>query len=230
MISAMADGDDDDEDDDDDDDDERYLLDLSQFTSVEDAILSASDSRVYENEIRELIEQCGSKIEWTLALMFAQSSVSRLRAFHEGALQEITAENPHAAFTLIRSLAETVMALAWAIDHPDFVDRLMRSKTEQPKDMRPPQIWEMREHIAPDAPGFDAVYAQLCELTHFGSLSFVHSHLLVDEEKMVSQWAAAPRWRRDAEPLIACAWLNELRGAGVVVLHNYVARHILNQA
>jgi hypothetical protein len=219
MILVMADS----------DDDQQFPLDLSEFKSIEDAIASISDSRVYENEISELIEQFGSRIEWTLALMFAQSSVSRLRAFHEGSVREIAANNPHAAFTLIRSLAETVMALAWATDHPDFAERIMRPKSEQPKEMKPPQTWEMRQHIAPVAPGFDRVYGQLCELTHFGSLSFVHSHLLVDEEEMVSQWAAAPRWRRDTEPLIACAWVRELRDAGVILLHNYIARRILNK-
>jgi hypothetical protein len=205
-------------------------LNLDQFDDVEDALQKLSDSRIYENEIKEFIEQFSP--EWSLPLMFAQSAASRLRAFHEGSLREIAAENPHAAFTLNRSLAETVLVLAWTMDHPDYMDQVLRPKSELPKAMKPPAIVVMREHFAADAPGFDAVYADLCEVTHFGSKSFAHPHQFVDEgaNEQAIQWAAVPRWRSNQEPLIACAQLQELRDAGVTLLHNFLGRHVPRQA
>lgn len=206
------------------------LLDLDQFDGVDDAIESLSDSRVYENKVKEFIERFSP--EWSVPLMFAQSAAARLRAFHEGSLREISAENPQVVFTLNRCLAETVLVLAWSIDHPDYIDRIMRPKSEQPKEMKPPAIAVMRAHFATEAPGFDAVYADLCEITHFGSKSFAHSHLILDDgaNNEVIEWAAVPRWRADQEPLIACAQLQELRDVSITLLHNFLGRHALHQA
>lgn len=200
------------------------MLDLGQFQDLADALDQLSDSKVYEQEIAAAMAY---QPPWTLVTIFAQSACTRMRAFHESALREISASNPHSAFTLNRAFAETVLTLAYAVNHPDYVERILRPKAEQPKGLKPLAMVDLKEHIKPDAPGFAAVYAELCEITHFGSLALWHPHR--DTGRGTVEWMSAPRWSREIEPLVACAQLAELSHAGVSYLHNFLGAHVIHQ-
>ncbi len=197
------------------------MLDLSRFRDTEDALDQVGDTRIYEREF--LAISVGA--DMTMELLFAQSACTRLRSFHEGVLREVKAANPHAAFTLNRALAETVLALAYALDHPDYVERIMHPKAEQPKGKGRLTVAALINHIKPIAPGFPIVYEQLCEITHFGNLALWHPHSV--SEPRTLNWVSYPRWRREEEPLIICGQLAELSQAGAAFLHNYIGIHVL---
>jgi hypothetical protein len=197
------------------------MLDLTRFRDLQDALEQLGDSRVYEHEF--LAVEPGMSM--TLNLIFAQSACTRLRSFHEAILREVEASNPHAAFALNRAFAETILVLAYATDHPDYVERIMHPRAEQPKGKRRVHVAELLKHIAPVAPGFATVYDQLCEITHFGNLALWHPHHVSEPRTM--NWASYPRWRREEEPLIICGQLAELSQVGAVLLHNYIGAHVL---
>lgn len=201
--------------------DQLPRLDLTRFRDLQDALDQLSDSRVYEREL--LVVEPGMSM--TLNLIFAQSACTRLRSFHEAILREVEASNPHPAFALNRAFAETILVLAYTTDHPDYVERIMRPKAEQPKGKGRLQIATLLKHIAPMAPGFATVYGQLCEITHFGNLALWHPHHVSEPRTMT--WVSYPRWRREEEPLIICGQLAELSLVGTVLLHNYIGAHVV---
>jgi hypothetical protein len=120
----------------------------------------------------------------------------------------MAASNPHAAFPLNRAVAETVLTVAYTHDHPDYVERIMERRGDQPKGLKRLQIKTLIDHVAPIASGFRDVYDELCEVTHFGSVVLWQPHVRGDATTV--QWRSEPRWRNDREPPIACAQLKEM--------------------
>jgi hypothetical protein len=202
------------------DDDE--LLDLKQFASLDDALSQLADSRVYEEVLKAAFDRPHA---YGLLTIFAQSACTRFRGLHEGILREVAAANPHAAFPLNRAFAETVLTVAYTLDHPDYVERIVDRRADQPKELRRLQIKTLVEHITPDAPGFTRVYDELCEITHFGSIALWQPHAL-DGERTV-QWRSDPRWSDEREALVACAQLKEMSAAAEAYLHNFAGRHVI---
>lgn len=199
------------------------LLDLDQFRDLDDALDQLANSRVYDDVLKAALARPHT---YSILTMFVQSSCTRFRGLHEGIVREIAASNPHAAFPLNRAFAETVLTVAYVHDHPDYVERIMERRGDQPKELKRLQIAALIDHIDPDAPGFRHVYDELCELTHFGSLALWQAHVLSDDRTI--QWRSAPRWRNERERLIACAQLKEMSAAARTYLHNFVGRHVLD--
>ena len=50
--------------------------------------------------------------------------VARAQSLHEGSVAAIEANNPHAAFTLLRAYAEQCAAVLYMTDHPTKAERL----------------------------------------------------------------------------------------------------------
>lgn len=146
-------------------DDEIEMLDLSQFSDIDDALSQLRDSRVYEQTLKDAL---GGQLPLTLLAMFAMSACTRFRGLHEAVVREVAASNPHAVFPLNRAFAETVLTVAYMLDHPDYVEHIVDRRGDQPKALRRLPISAMIDHVAPDAPGFRHVYDELCEITHFG--------------------------------------------------------------
>jgi hypothetical protein len=48
--------------------------------------------------------------------------IARAQCLHEAATQMIEAENPHAAFTLLRAYTGNTAAILYAKDHPNLLD------------------------------------------------------------------------------------------------------------
>lgn len=200
---------------------EEHLLDLDQFEDLDDALAQLQDSRVYEEALREAL---GRSPNFSLLTLFAMSACTRLRGLHEAVVREVATANPHAVFPLSRAFAETVLTVAYALDHPDYVERILERRGEQPKELKRLPIKKLIDHITPSAPGFGLVYDELCEITHFGSVAMWQPHSITGEGRLL--WGSAPRWSNDREPLIACAQLKELSSAAVAYLHNFAGRHL----
>lgn len=204
-------------------DENAEMLVLDRFRDLDDALAQVANSRVYDDVLKAAF---GRPHTYGVLTVFAQSACTRFRGLHEGIVREIAASNPHAAFPLNRAFAETILTVAYAHDHPDYVERIMERRGDQPKELKRLQIKTLIDHIAPTAPGFRHVYDELCEITHFGSVALWQPHLLA--EPMTVQWRSEPRWRNDREPLIACAQLAEMSAAAETYLHNFAGRHILD--
>lgn len=201
--------------------DEESGLDLDQFEGLDDALVQLANSRVYEDVLQAAL---GRSADLTLLTIFAMSACTRFRGLHEGVVREIAAANPHAAFPLNRAFAETVLTVAYANDHPDYVERITERRGDQPKDLKRLPIRTLIDHITPSAPGFGPVYDELCEITHFGSLALWQPHAITGDATLM--WGSPPRWSNGREPLIACAQLKELSAAAVIYLHNFAGRHL----
>ena len=52
--------------------------------------------------------------------------LARAQGFHEGAVAAIAADNPYAAFTLLRAYAENAAAILYVKDHPAQLERFWR--------------------------------------------------------------------------------------------------------
>jgi len=201
--------------------DDGHLLDLDQFEDLDDALAQLKDSRAYEEVLREALDPSA---QFGLLTLFAMSACTRFRGLHEAVVREVEATNPHAVFPLNRAFAETVLTVAYAHDHPDYVERILERRGEQPKELKRLPIRKLIDHIAPDAPGFNQVYDELCEITHFGSVALWQPHSITGERTL--QWGSAPRWSNDREALIACAQLKEMSAAAVAYLHYFTQRHL----
>lgn len=194
------------------------MLDLEQFASLDAALDElAASSTIYEEVPSEVL---GNEIQITLLTMFAMSMCTRLRGLHESIVREARASNPHAVFPLSRALAETLLTIAYVQDHPDYIERIMRRRGEQPKELKRLPISELISHITPNAPGFSRVYDELCEITHVGMLALWQPHAVVGDRE--TNWSSAPRWKNDREGLVACAQLKELSEAAAQYLRLFV--------
>jgi hypothetical protein len=198
------------------------MLDLDQFKDLNDALDQLSNSRVYDDVIEAAFAR---PCVYTVLTMFAFSACTRFRALHEGVVREVAASNPHTVFPLNRAFAETILVVAYAHDNPDYVDRIMLRRDEQPPELKRPTIEKMMNHIAPEAPGFARVYAELCEITHFGSIALWQPHEFTEDNRV--EWRSEPRWSNERQPLVACAQLKEMSEAATTYLHNFVGRYVL---
>jgi hypothetical protein len=165
-------------------------------------------------EARQLLIDAGK------ASLHAQESVSagtfvlagmlaRAQGFHQGATAAIEADNPYAAFTLLRSYAENAAALTYLIDKPQQIGRFL--SLNQP----PVKVGVLTTHARKHFEGFAGIYAQLSEYAHPASRSVGASHRITDEtEDVVSMsWQSAPAFKAEGDRLIACAWVVELARA-----------------
>jgi len=88
--------------------------------------------------------------------------VTRGIGLHNAAVAALEADNPFAAFTLIRSYAENAAAVLYAADHPNKVDRVLGL------DGHPLSVGRLTAHAnrSPRFGGFKSVYSELSEYAH----------------------------------------------------------------
>lgn len=205
--------------------DEKPMLDLSVFRSLEEAISVTDTSGSYWTTLAaNLSIESGSPI--TMNLFFAESIVSRCQGTHEAIVREIRHENPHAVFPLLRSLVETFTLLHYVTDHPQYIESLTVRAKDIPKGRR--KRVSMQKLIAyafVHAPGLKNVYAELSEITHFGSAAMWISHRIEDPDLHTTSWTNNPRWRDMEQPLIACAQTIEISEAINVRLTDFLTQH-----
>lgn len=208
-------------------DDASQRLDLSEFSSVEEAMARTETSQRYRDVLYGVIpEEQGFAMSWEL--MFLQSMISRAQGLHEAISREIRHRNPHAVFPLLRALVESLALVIYVTDKPEYIAALI----SHPKDGLPgvprrakPQT--LITHALKVAPGLKNVYGQLSEMTHFGAPAMWTSHVIDDEVTMAVSWTNEPRWRDDEQALIACATTVELADEMEMCLRRYAARRCM---
>lgn len=115
---------------------EKQLLNLDQFSSLEDALHKVEQAGeryvdVGKHGLR------GQKLSHLT--LFFMGALSRAQGLHSGIAREIRKTNPHAVFTLIRAYAETSIMVLYATDHPDYTRALHGPPSE-------PGATEAKEH------------------------------------------------------------------------------------
>jgi hypothetical protein len=83
-------------------------------------------------------------------------------------------------------------------------------------------------HAAPRFGGMKAIYAELSEFGHFGSLGMWASMSTTEDEGRV-EWTSYPRWKDENTALIACAQAIELAEAASQLLREFADAHLLRR-
>jgi hypothetical protein len=208
------------------------LVDLAQFESMAHAKSVIGRSNGFDDSVKEELTAAVEQSEqFTTDLAFVLSSISRSRALHEAIVREISQNNPQAVFTLMRQFAETVALIRYTADHPRYFDTVVRGPQDlQPDMMRHRSNQALVNHMdSRHSTQFKLVYAELCDISHFGVTAVWNSHRVESEEEMRTSWSSAPRWRFDKECLIACAQLLELSDEMERSLKALVRTYIVRQ-
>ena len=152
----------------------------------------------------------------TMGFLLFGSFVSRMRGLHEGVLQEIRNDNPHAVFPLMRAWMETITIGLYLGRNPRYAEFLLHG----PGGGRPgvKSFEGMFSAVRKDASQLKLVYRDLSDFSHFGSLGVWSAHSLEGADGHRFSWTDAPRWKSQREFQIACAQANELAVAGLEVL------------
>lgn len=207
----------------------ELMLDLSQFTSLDDA-LSKIEPRDRYLEIGRPLVPVSAGMPMTMPYMFWTSMLARSQGLHEAIAREARMANAHAVFPLLRSFVEAVALVIYVLDHPDYVDVLtVRPSEIAPGGRRRKSPQALIAYASKQAPGMKDVYAELSEATHFGAIAMWASWSIAEEEEGSRRvlWSNEPRWRSEQQALIACAQTLELADAMIVYLGQFRDRHIL---
>jgi len=187
---------------------------LDQFSSHGEALKRIALEKPFDDLAMQILESYNARGgEWDLPFAFFCSAASRGRALHEATVREITKTNPPASITLLRQLAETVAMTFYVADHPDYVSVLATLPSEK-KPGEPNRksmqtlVNYMDRHYTDQ---FAVVYADMCEMTHFGTSALWSSHSVKDDDgKVTFSWSSVPKWKTEKDALICCALLLEL--------------------
>lgn len=189
------------------------LVDLTQFESLDHAKQVIQRDRGFDDCVkRDLMEVIESAEGLSTDEAFVLSSISRARALHEAIVREVGHDNPQAVFTLMRQFAEAVSLIRYTADHPSYFDTVVRD----PQDLQPGMLKRVStqaliHHMdSKYSTQFKLVYADLCDMSHFGATAVWNAHRMESEEGRRTTWSSSPRWRSNDECLIACAQLLEL--------------------
>ena len=129
-------------------------------------------------------------------------------------MREIESSNPHATMTLLRQFAETVAMTFYVADHPTYVKVLMTRPNETKKgSANRKSVQALVNYMDTNhTEQFAIVYAELCEMAHFGTVALWSSHQARDNEDGTFgwSWSSTPAWKSEREALVCCAQLLEL--------------------
>lgn len=187
------------------------MLDLSAFTDSDTCLRLAAVGcpKAYTAIAKRHMK---GQEHLTPNLMLFGSFVSRMRGLHEGIVREISAGNPHAVLPLERAWAEVVALAIYIVKNPSYALALLND----PRDGGPGRksFAAIFDAIKDEAGNMKAVYRQLSDYSHFGSLGVWNAHSIDSDEDRTISWTDVPRWRDDSHFKVACAQARELALAG----------------
>lgn len=130
--------------------------------------------------------------------MIFQGFVARAQGLHDSATRMTDAENPHAAFTLLRAYAENAAAILSAKDHPDRVEKFWDTDGHGIK------IGTITNYARTRFEGFKPLYSQLSQFAHPQALGILTSMSASDDGEFT--WSSVPHFKRPEDQLVAYAW------------------------
>jgi hypothetical protein len=206
------------------------MLNLSQFASLDDAVVQVEPGNRYLEVGKLLMPLEGGGMPMTLTTLFWFSVITRSEGLHGAIAREIREGNPHAVFPLIRAFAEAVVLVIYVNDHPKYIDVLTSRPRELPQSSpKRKSIQALINYASKHAPGMKDVYAELSEASHFGAVAMWASHAVEGDSEagLRTTWTSYPRWRSEEQALIACAQTLELADAMEFFLRQFCERHVL---
>jgi hypothetical protein len=169
---------------------------------------------------RERLIAAGRKVlgltarSWTTELFVFSGLLARAQGLHEGSVAAIGADNPFAAFPLLRSYAENAAAVLYVTDNPGQLDRFWRDR-----DGPGVKVGRLTNHADTRFAGFRHIYAELSRYAHPMALSLLASMRLEEPDQFV--WSSSPSFRSESDALTAYAWTVELSEANSHLLVEY---------
>ncbi len=207
-----------------------YRMDVTRLGALDDALDTVSAmAKDYDHIALRVLGVETDVNTLAPAGLFFLSMIPRIRGLHDGAVRETRAENPHGAFTLLRTWAEDCALVLYVTDKPVYIERLQRKR----KDLHRKRIQsrQLIEHVSGRITGLDVVYAELSEMSHFGSAAFWNAFRLdEDSDSDPSRsfgWTSFPRFKDEQQALIACGWIWELAEVSRHVLQEFAEAHLL---
>jgi hypothetical protein len=131
--------------------------------------------------------------------------LARAQGLHEGTVAAVRADNPHAAFTLLRAYAENAAGILYLKDHPAQLDKFLQL------DGHGVSAGKITNYAVKWFGGFKGIYDQLSQYAHPAALGILASSSVVDGQTL--HWESVPRFKSEEGALAACAWVVELAQA-----------------
>jgi hypothetical protein len=145
--------------------------------------------------------------DFTAAHMALMSLLTRAYAFHLGATAAADADNPWAAFTLLRSYAENAAMLVWLVGKPNELGKLTHEAGPEARF----RLGKILSYASRRMGGFEGIYDQLSGFAHpTASTALSGWHARGDQDV---SWASVPAFKNDDDFMMACVWLVELAEA-----------------
>jgi hypothetical protein len=159
----------------------------------------------------------GSDLDYRVEHLVFSGFLARAQGFHEGTVVAIAADNPYAAFTLLRAYAENAAAILYLKDHPAQLDRFWR-------DIRGAgvPIDEITDYAMNRFRGFRGIYLELTKYAHPHALSLFASSRVI--EGRLVEWSSVPTFKSDHDAVMACVWVVELADATSHLLKEFAAQ------
>jgi hypothetical protein len=159
----------------------------------------------------------GTGSDYTVEHLVFSGFLARAQGLHEAAVAAISANNPYAAFTLLRAYAENTAAILYVKDHPADLDKFWRDICDPGV-----ELGEITNHAMSRFGGFKGVYSELSRYAHPQALSLLASTQVI--EGQVIQWSSAPAFKSDHDAVMACVWVVELAEATSHLLMEFAAQ------
>ena len=166
------------------------------------ALLQAEEARKWLLvALGTVAEYPGSQASAPAVAVFS-GLLTRACGLHDGIVAAIAADNPFAAFPLIRSYAENAAAVLYATDHPRQLERIaVGRRAEQVK------IGTMTNYAAPKFTGWKQIYNDLSNYAHPHRLSLMHG---LAQKGNSFELSVTPAFRSDTSYMTACGWTVEM--------------------
>ncbi|APE17767.1 hypothetical protein BOH72_23395 [Mycobacterium sp. WY10] len=190
----------------------QWILDLG-ITDRASGIEKARASRGHiERAVTDALKRCETP---TFAHHLMMGLATRGLGLHSATVQALEQDNPYAAFTLIRSLAENAAAALYGLENPAKIEKLLGL------DGKSVSIGQITSHVNQRSKRFGefrGIYSELSQYAHPMSKSLFASSRIADGNENQFNWSTQPRFKFDGDFLTACGWVVELSTANAHLL------------
>lgn len=203
-------------------------FDLSRFTSPEEGLRIVAASR------RELLEAAAATRpaengSFLLRQLAVGTVIAAAIALHDGAVREAVDANPHACLTLIRGLVEVFAVANYMRHDPDYFEGILVDPEKGSAGARRAKKMQALIDVAVSDGhrGLGHVYAQLCDVAHFGRGAMGIPLRSYEEDGAPGVTLnILPHWASEAHVLNALAMIEEHTLAIAMLLRRYHDEHI----